>query len=82
MIDSLALAAGNLEPTTALELLLQEEHADEGMPIVAALKQSFDDQQVALLLARALSTPGHATNRLAQSARHAGARRRSARSAS
>ncbi len=27
VIDSLALAAGNLEPGTALELLLQEEHA-------------------------------------------------------
>ena len=66
VIDSLALAAGNLEPTTAIELLLQEEHADTGIPIVAALKQSFDDQQVALLLARALSSPGHATNRLAR----------------
>ena len=67
VIDSLALAAGNLEPATALELLLQEEHADEGIPIVAALKQSFDDQQVALLLARALSSSqGHATNRLAR----------------
>lgn len=66
VIDSLALAAGNLETTTALELLLQEEHADEGIPIVAALRQSFDDQQVALLLARALSSPGHATNRLAR----------------
>jgi len=66
VIDSLALAAGHLEPTTALELLLQEEHADEGIPIVAALKQSFDDQQVALLLARALSSPGHATSRLAR----------------
>jgi len=66
VIDSLALAAGNLEPTTALELLLQEEHADDGIPIVDALKKSFDDQQVALLLARALSSPGHATNRLAK----------------
>jgi HEAT repeat protein len=66
VIDSLALAAGNLEPTTALEMLLQDEQAGEGIPIVAALKQSFDDQQVALLLARALSSPGHATNRLAK----------------
>ena len=66
VIDSLALAAGNLEPTTALEMLLQEEHADEGIPIVAALKQSFDDQQVALLLARAMASPGHATDRLAK----------------
>jgi HEAT repeat protein len=66
VIDSLALATGNLETTTALELLLQEERADEGIPIIAALKQSFDDQQVALLLARALSSPGQATNRLAR----------------
>jgi len=65
VIDSLALAAGTLEPTTALELLLQEDHADEGIPIITALKQSFDDQQVALLLARALSSPGQATSRLA-----------------
>ena len=67
VIDSLALAAGNLEPTTALELLLQEEgRVEEGIPLVAALKKSFDDQQIALLLARALSSPGHATNRLAK----------------
>ena len=65
-IDSLALAAGNLEPSTALELLLQEEHADQGIPMVSALKQSFDDHQVALLLARALSSAGHATNRLSR----------------
>lgn len=67
VIESLALAAGSLEPSTALELLLQEEQPDAGgIPIVAALKQSFDDQQVALLLARAMSSPGHPTNRLAQ----------------
>ena len=66
VINSLALAAGNLEPGTALELLLQEEHRDDGMPIADALRQSFDDQQVALLLARALSSPGQTTNRLAQ----------------
>jgi HEAT repeat protein len=67
VIDSLALAAGNLEPSTALELLLQDEQQDEaGIPIVTALKQAFDDQQVALLLARAMSSPGHPTDRLAQ----------------
>ena len=65
VIDSLALAAGNVDPNTTLEMMLQEEHPqDEGIPIVEALKKSFDDQQVAMLLARALSAPGQATNRL------------------
>jgi len=66
VIDSLALAASNLDPSTALELMLQEESAGEGVQIVGALKQAFDDQQVAMLLARALSSPGHPTNRLAK----------------
>jgi HEAT repeat protein len=66
VIDSLALAAGSLEPATALELMLQDEHAGDGLPIAAALKQAFDDQQVALLLARAMSSPGQSTHRLAQ----------------
>ncbi|MDP2388687.1 MAG: HEAT repeat domain-containing protein, partial [Acidobacteriota bacterium] len=66
VIDSLALAASNLDPSTALELMLQEESAGEGVQIVGALKQAFDDQQVAMLLARAMSAPGHPTNRLAQ----------------
>jgi RNase P/RNase MRP subunit POP5 len=66
VIDSMTLAAGNLEPATALELLLQEEQAGQGIPIVHAIKQSFDDQQVALLLARALSSPGQTTGRLAR----------------
>lgn len=66
VLDSLALAAGNLESNTALEMLLQEEQVNEGIPIINALKQSFDDQQIALLLARALSSPGHATGRLAK----------------
>ncbi|MDP2052013.1 MAG: hypothetical protein Q8L75_00150, partial [Acidobacteriota bacterium] len=66
VIDSLALAASNLDPSTALELMLQEESAGEGVQIVGALKQAFDDQQVAMLLARAMSAPGHPTNRLAK----------------
>ncbi len=66
VIDSLALAASHLDPSTALELMLQEESAGEGVPIVGALKQAFDDQQVAMLLARAMSAPGHPTHRLAK----------------
>ncbi len=66
LIQSLALAASSLDPSTALELMLQEESAGEGVQIVGALKQAFDDQQVAMLLARALSSPGHPTNRLAK----------------
>lgn len=67
VVDSLALAAGTLDPTTTLELLLQDDQADDGgIPIAAALKQAFDDQQVALLLARAMSSPGHPTGRLAR----------------
>ena len=65
VIDSLALATGNLEPATALEVMLQDEHQDEGgIPIIAALKQSFDEHQAALLLARAMAAPGHPTHRL------------------
>jgi HEAT repeat protein len=67
VIESLALAAGTLEPTTALELLLQDDHGDDGgIAIASAIKQAFDDQQIALLLARALASPGHPTGRLAQ----------------
>lgn len=65
VIGSLALAASNLESSTALEMLLQDESAAESVPLLGALKQAFDDQQVAMLLARALSSPGHPTNRLA-----------------
>ncbi len=64
--QSLALAASGLDPATALELLKHEDSPDDPVQIVSVLKQTFDDQQVALLLARALSTPGHPTNRLAQ----------------
>lgn len=66
VMGSLVLAAANLDSSTALEMMLQEESAGEGVPIVGALKHAFDDQQVALLLARALSSPGHPTNRLAR----------------
>ncbi len=65
VMGTLALASTNLESSTALAMMLQEESASEGVPIVGALKRAFDDQQVAMLLARALSSPGHPTSRLA-----------------
>ena len=66
VIASLARSAGTLEPGTALELLLQEDAQGDGIPIADALRESFDDHQIALLLARTLSSPGQTTTRLAQ----------------
>jgi HEAT repeat protein len=66
VMQSLTLAASGLDPATAFELLRQEETQDDSLQIVSALKQTFDDQQVAMLLARAMATPGHPTSRLAQ----------------
>ena len=66
VLQSLTLAASGLDPATAFELLRQEEGQDDPLQIVNALKQTFDDQQVAMLLARAMATPGHPTSRLAQ----------------
>lgn len=65
VMDSLALAAGGLDPSTATELLMRDDGGDGGT-IVAAIRQSFDDQQIAMLLARAISAPGHPAGRLAQ----------------
>jgi HEAT repeat protein len=68
VIGSLGLAAANLETSTAFELILQGESTAESVPLIGAIRRAFDDQQVALLLARALSSSsvGHPTNRLAQ----------------
>ena len=66
VMQSITLATASLEPGMAFELLKQDESKDDSLQIVTALKQSFDDQQVAMLLARAMATPGHPTNRLAQ----------------
>jgi HEAT repeat protein len=66
VMQSLTLAASGLDPAMAFELLRQEETGDDAIQIVSALKATFDDQQVAMLLARAMATPGHPTARLAQ----------------
>ncbi|MEO8679711.1 MAG: HEAT repeat domain-containing protein [Vicinamibacterales bacterium] len=66
VIQSLALATSGLDPAMAFEVLKQEDSPDDSLQIISAFKQTFDDQQVAMLLARALATPGHPTSRLAQ----------------
>jgi hypothetical protein len=66
VMDQIGLAATGLDPGTALELLLKDEASEEGMKIVSALRKSFDDQQIAMLLAKAMASPGHPTSRLAQ----------------
>lgn len=66
VMGSLALAAGGLDSTTAVELLMKDESGDDSIQIAAAVRQAFDDQQIAMLLARAVAQPGHPTGRLAQ----------------
>ena len=65
VVSSLALSTESIEPATTVELLMTEEPPDTSVPIVAEVKQSLDDQQVAGLLARALSS-GAAMSRLSQ----------------
>ena len=65
-MGNFALATSSLEPALAMEVLRFQESPDEAQPIMAALKQTFDEQQVAMLLARALAKAGEATNRLSQ----------------
>jgi hypothetical protein len=66
VIGTLGLAAGNLDPGVALEVVMHGESDPDGQKVAAAIRQSFDDQNVAMLLARALASPGHPTSRLAQ----------------
>ena len=66
VMGNFALATSSLEPALAMEVLRMQESADEAQPIMSALRQTFDEQQVAMLLARALAKAGEATNRLSQ----------------
>ncbi|MFP5378232.1 MAG: HEAT repeat domain-containing protein [Vicinamibacteria bacterium] len=66
VLRTLAVAASSLEPAIGLELMRQQDAPDDPQPLMAALRQTFDDRQVAMLLARALSSHGQATGRLAQ----------------
>lgn len=60
------VATSSLEPTLAFEVLAMQDAAADPAPIMAALKRTFDEHQVAMLLARALAKAGQATNRLSQ----------------
>jgi hypothetical protein len=71
ILHNLAVATSALDPALAMEVLRAEDGADERQPVAAALRQAFDDQQVALLLARAqVRARGQAP---ASDSRHAGA---------
>ena len=66
VMGNFALATSSLEPALAMEVLRMQESPDEPRPIMSALKETFDEQQVAMLLARALAKAGEATSRLSQ----------------
>lgn len=66
VLRTLALGASALEPGLAMEVLRAQDAPGDRLPIVQALRQTFDDQQVALLLARVLATQQSPTGRLAQ----------------
>jgi hypothetical protein len=66
VIGNFALSTSSLEPALAMEVLRMQDSPDDAQPMMAALKQTFDEQQVAMLLARALARAGEATSRLSQ----------------
>jgi len=67
-IDSIALASGALDPGVAMEVMLSGDAAGSGdaQRVMGAVRRAFDDQQIALMLARAVAAPSHAAGRLAQ----------------
>lgn len=66
VMGNFALATSSLEPALAMEVLRLQESPDEPQPVMSALRETFDEHQVAMLLARALAKAGEATNRLSQ----------------
>lgn len=65
VVRNVAAAASTLNPHMILQML-QIDDVDHAEPLVARLAAAFDDQQVAQMLAGALSRDGRATARLAQ----------------
>lgn len=65
VLRNVAAAASTLNPHVVLQMM-QIDDAEHAEPLVARLAAAFDDQQVAQLLASALSRDGRATARLAQ----------------
>ncbi len=66
VMGNFAMATTALEPSLAMEVLRLQDSRDEAQPMMAALRETFDEQQVATLLARALAKAGDATKRLSQ----------------
>jgi HEAT repeat protein len=71
VMGNLAVATASLDPGLAVEVLrLEEETGDSPLardpePLAHALRRALDEQQVAMLLARAMARTGSATSRLA-----------------
>jgi hypothetical protein len=66
VMGNLAIATTSFEPALAMEVLRMQDAPDEAQPMMAALRGTFDEHQVATLLARALAKAGDATSRLSQ----------------
>lgn len=71
VMGNLAVATASLDPGLAFEVLRLEEGTDDSQlarepePLARALRRALDEQQVAMLLARAMARTGSATSRLA-----------------
>jgi len=61
----LADAASKLDPAAVMGAVAESAESGLGLDVVVALGRSFDDEQVAELLARSLTADGRATARLA-----------------
>ena len=66
VLGHLVVATSSLEPALAMEVLRTNDAPDDPQRLMSALRQSFDERQVARLVARALTGAGTITSRLSQ----------------
>ena len=65
VMANLAAAAGQLDPHVVMQVMHSDDDPDEEGGVVRRLAATFDDAQVARLLATAMALDGHASDRLA-----------------